>query len=418
MRMNDVALYSGILGIESPWRVTEVRPVLSEGSITIRVEIPASQKLTCPECGDECPRHDHRERRWRHLPTCQYQTIIEAAVPRVRCPKHKVRQIRVPWAEANSSFTALFEVVAIMWLKVASFSAVAKGLDLTWDQVDGIQRRAVRRGLARRARVCPERICVDETSYRTGHDYVTIVSDQKPGEGVVHVSDGNGKDALNSLYSQFTADELAHIEAVSMDMHGPYIWSTVDHLEDPDLKICFDWFHVVQHLTAAVDKTRRAENRELLKVEDRRLVKTKHWWLYRKGGERTSVRAQFKKLKDSALKTAVAWAMKEAAANIRGYKIMGWARRAWTAWIEWALESGSVFMVKVAKMIRYHLIGILNADILRATNARAESINAKIQKIKRMACGYRNKERFKSAIYFHLGNLDMAPATAGSHLRS
>ena len=416
--MNDLALYSGILGIKLPWKVTEVRPELADGLITIRVEIPASEKLSCPECLDECPVHDHRRRRWRHLPTCQYQTIIEAEIPRVRCPKHKVRQVRVPWAEAGSSFTALFEAVVIMWLKEASFSAVAKNLDITWDQVDGIQQRAVRRGLARRAPVCPKRIGVDETSYRKGHDYVTVVSGLGGGDGVLYVSDGHGKDALNGFYSQFKPEQLAGIEAVSMDMHGPFIWSTVDYLKDPELKICFDWFHVVQHLTQAVDKTRRAEHRELLKTDDRRLAKTKYWWLHRKGGERASVRAQFRELKRSALKTALAWAMKEAAANIRGYKVMGWARRAWTIWIEWAMESGSVFMVTVAKMIRYHLIGILNADILKVTNARAESLNAKIQKVKRMACGYRNKERFKNAIYFHLGELDMSPAVPCFHTRS
>jgi len=75
-------------------------------------------------------------------------------------------------------------------------------------------------------------------------------------------------------------------------------------------------------------------------------------------------------------------------------------------------------MVKVAKMIRYHLIGILNADVLGVTNARAESLNAKIQKMKRMACGYRNRERFRNAIYFHLGGLDLSPQTAVTHTRS
>ncbi len=39
-------------------------------------------------------------------------------------------------------------------------------------------------------------------------------------------------------------------------------------------------------------------------------------------------------------------------------------------------------MIKVAKMIRFHLIGILNADVLEVTNARAESLNSKIQRIR------------------------------------
>ena len=44
-----------------------------------------------------------------------------------------------------------------------------------------------------------------------------------------------------------------------------------------------------------------------------------------------------------------------------------------------------------------------------ATKARAEGLNSRIQAIKRRACGYRNRERFRHAIYFHLGGLDLYP---------
>jgi len=82
-----------------------------------------------------------------------------------------------PWAEANSSFTALFEALVISWLKEASVAAVAERMELLWDQVDGIMQRAVRRGLARRGPVAPKRISVDETSFQKRHAYVTVVND-------------------------------------------------------------------------------------------------------------------------------------------------------------------------------------------------------------------------------------------------
>ena len=56
-----------------------------------------------------------------------------------------------------------------------------------------------------------------------------------------------------------------------------------------------------------------------------------------------------------------------------------------------------------------HLEGILTAVVTGASNARAEGFNTMIQKIKRDARGFRNKERFKAAIYFHLGGLDLYP---------
>jgi transposase len=68
-------------------------------------------------------------------------------------------------------------------------------------------------------------------------------------------------------------------------------------------------------------------------------------------------------------------------------------------------------MKRVAATVESHLEGILNAVVLKATNAASESINARIQRVKRMACGFRNRERFRNAIYFHLGGLDLYPAT-------
>ena len=43
------------------------------------------------------------------------------------------------------------------------------------------------------------------------------------------------------------------------------------------------------------------------------------------------------------------------------------------------------------------------------TNATSEGINSKIQTLKLMACGYRNREHYKTAILFHCGGLDLYP---------
>jgi transposase len=42
-------------------------------------------------------------------------------------------------------------------------------------------------------------------------------------------------------------------------------------------------------------------------------------------------------------------------------------------------------------------------------NGHAESIDARIQRIKARACGFRNRERFRAAIYLHCGGLDLRP---------
>jgi transposase len=75
-------------------------------------------------------------------------------------------------------------------------------------------------------------------------------------------------------------------------------------------------------------------------------------------------------------------------------------------------------MVKAAEMVERYLEGILNAVVMKTTNAAAESMNARIKRIKAMACGYRNRERFRNAILFHLGGLDLYPRPASTHTES
>src|SRR5205085_4425672 len=133
-----------------------------------------------------------RERRWRHLDTCQYRTILVAQVPRVECAEHGVKTVRAPWSEPGSPFTALFEALVIDWLRaVASTRRVAKQLGLTWDQVDGVMQRAAARGLERRKLEAPRHVGVDETSFQKRHEYVTVVAETERGV-VHHVADGHG----------------------------------------------------------------------------------------------------------------------------------------------------------------------------------------------------------------------------------
>ena len=85
------------------------------------------------------------------------------------------------------------------------------------------------------------------------------------------------------------------------------------------------------------------------------------------------------------------------------------ARAVGRAWYGWAIRSRLEPIEKVARMVKSHLVGILNAVVSGVTNATAEGgVNSAIQRIK-YARGYRNRGNFRVAIYFHLGGLDLYP---------
>ena len=119
-RMQDRDLYRRILGIEAPWHVESVELKLEAGEVHVHLAHDEMIDWPCGECGAPGKLHDHQgERQWRHLDTCQCQTILHAEPPRSECGEHGVKVVKLPWAEPRSRFTALFEALAIEWLKAA-----------------------------------------------------------------------------------------------------------------------------------------------------------------------------------------------------------------------------------------------------------------------------------------------------------
>jgi len=406
--MRDKELYAQILGIRSPWQVVDVELSSDEGEVKVFVAPKSKTKFTCPTCGLACPGYDKRRRRWRHLDTCQYKTILVAEIPRVKCKEHGVVMTDVPWSDSGSGFTALFEALVIDWLKEASTEAVSRQLKLSWNAIDGIMQRAVKRGLSRRKPLSPKQIGVDETAFKKRHDYVTIVSDQEKGT-VIHVGQDRKKADLKAWYGGLSKNQRAKIESVSMDMWPAYINATLESLPNAEDKIAFDKFHVAKYLGEAVDKVRRQEHKALMKEGYEDLKGSKYNWLYNPANMPRKKKAGFRALRDSNLKTARAWAIKEFAMSLWHYVSSTWARKGWEQWLSWAVRCRLEPIKKVARMIKEHLWGIINAITLNVSNGPAEGLNSRIKMIKVRSRGFRNKERFANAIYFHFGGLDLYP---------
>lgn len=407
--MQDRQLYAQILGVGDPWRVNRVELALEHGAIHVYLEHDAETPWPCPECGRACRLHDHQpERRWRHLDTCQYQTILHAAPPRAACPEHGALVVKLPWAESGSRFTALLERLVIDWLGVASQKAVAEQLGLSWDEVHGIMQRAVQRGLERRQAEAIPRLGVDEKSFRKGQNYFTVVNDLDRSR-VLYVTKGRKREDLDRFWATLTPTQLQSIEAVAMDMWEAYIASVRQHVPEGAGKIVFDKFHIASHLGEAVDKVRRQENSALLQQGDQRLVGTKYQWLRNVVNFTKDAWADFAHLRHSALKTARAWALKETALALFTYRYQKPARDFFHRWYNWAIRSRLAPMAAVARTLKLRLDNILTYLKFGITNAKSEALNAKIQWVKYTARGFRNEKNFIDAIYFHCGGLDLAP---------
>jgi transposase len=411
--MKDTKMFEALLGLEPPWRVRDVDLRLGEGEVVVHVEADR-QRWGCPECDARMHVHDYATRRWRHLDTCQFKTIIEARVPRVKCSEHGTVTVQVPWAEKHSRFTAMFERLAIDMMHDCSIAAASKYLGLSWDETDHIKAKAVKRGLKRKGVVEATAICIDEKNVARGHEYVTVVTKlTKDGRAIVdYIGDGREEKVLDRFWQAHDQATLERIRCVSMDMWKPYINAVEANLPAGKKAISHDPFHIIKNMNEAVDAVRRYEVALLPHEEGKALKGTRYMWLYGFENLPQKWARRIRALKRSQMKTARAWRLKETLRAM--YQCESWAQAEafFKDWYRDAMRSKLEPVKKVARMLKEHLLQVLNFFIHRVTNAYSEGFNSMIQALIKRANGYRTRERLKRDLLFHLGGLDLYPAIA------
>jgi transposase len=388
--------------------VVNVELKMKDKIVEIDVKWPTGHKVKCPECNKSCSIKDHRlERRWRHLDTMQFQTIIKSRVPRADCPKHGAKTLDVPWAGPGSHFTLLFESLAIdVMIAAKSIKEAAKLLGISWDQVHHIQSRAVERGLSRRDLDGIKYVGIDEKSFLKGHKYASLMVDIEGARVLDAVEDRDLKAAEN-LWSKIPEETKNGIKAVAMDMWDAFITSTKNAA--PQADIVHDRFHISKYLGEAVDKIRRSEHKDLMKDGDETLKGAKYLFLKNPENMREEERMRFRQLRRENLKAGRAWSIKEMFSEFWSYTYEGSAEKFFQKWYWWATHSRLKPMADVAKMIKRHIGNIFTYLRHHITNGLMEGFNSKIQSIKANARGYRSFSNYRIAILFNCGKLSLHP---------
>ena len=408
--MQDKELYQQILGLLSPWTVSDVQLDHDSQEIRVRVEHPRGAKFCCPECSAELPCHDHAaERRWRHLDSCQFKTVLIARTPRVKCPEHGVRNATLPWAEKGSRFTIMFERFAIDVLMAAQTVKGAQGiLRTSWDETWHILDKAVERGKSRKCEKAMPRIGIDEKAFRKGQNYITLIYDLD-NSTVEAIADGNDTDSGRDCFSQLSQSQRESVDAIAMDMSAAFVKAAKASIPLAETKIVHDRFHVMKLANEAVDKVRRGEHRRLTQDGDKRLSGTRYLWLTSQENLSDRQKERLDEAYQHELETGKAWAYKEMLRDLWTREDARSATAFFKDWYKRVIHTKLTPLKKVAQAIQERLENVVSFCTHGITNAVAEGINSKIMAIKRRVGGYRNREHFKTAIYFYCGGLSLYP---------
>jgi transposase len=112
------------------------------------------------------------------------------------------------------------------------------------------------------------------------------------------------------------------------------------------------------------------------------------------------------------LKTARAWRIKELWRTFKQCQDVDDAHAFFHKWYVLTMRPKLEPVKKVARTFKAHLAGIVSIFKHGFCNALAEDVNRRIQLLMQKSCGYRNRQRLKIDILFHLGGLNMSPLSA------
>lgn len=395
-------VFEAALGLSGPWYVAGTDFDAAAKTLTIRVDFPAGSRFSIADAEGQHPVHDTLKKRYRHLNFFQHECFLEVRVPRVKLPDGSVRQVEPPWAGKLSGFTLLFEALVLMLCQQMSFAAAARLVGESRHRVAAICERYVELALAQTDLSAVRELAIDETSRARGHDYITLAADV-PTRRVLAVAEGGSAESIARLAAELASRGCAaeQIRSVSIDMSPGFIKGCAEHL--PNARLTFDKFHVIWHANAAVDRTRRNEQRTDPSLKGLR-------WSLLKDRSRLSAAATAE-LNDliarmNTVRTARAWSYKEQLRQILARKQINVVRSMLLHWCTCVRRSKVEPMKEVAAMIRKNFEGIIAWTQTRQTNGFLEALNGLFQAAKRRARGFTRLSTIRTVIFLIAGKLN------------
>lgn len=393
-----------LLDLDENWRVDNVKANYKEKEVDIEVSYIGKQ-AECPSSFELCVIYDHApSRRWRHLDLFDFKTYLVCRLPRIKNNDGKVITIVPPWGSKSSRYTHQFEVKVIdILLATQNQTKAASLMNCSFNQVNRIMHRAVKRGLERRPKdVAFKNLSIDEKSFKKNHKYVTVLSSPLSSV-VIDVCEGRTKKVTKSLLSDVISESNRDkVETISVDMWKAYLESINEVL--PKAKIVHDRFHLVKYLNDAIDKVRRREVKYNEELKNSRYALLKN-----KENLTEKQRIKFESIESANFEVSKAWRIRENFKAIFDSQNINEAVELFWKWGASVLRTNIEEMKKVAKMFNNHLSGVCNAMVETFSNAMAERLNGKIQEIKSRARGYRTFKNFRNAILFFHGGLNLYP---------
>lgn len=233
--------------------------IYEQPSIFVHARPFKRSQCLCPICKQKCVMNGHKmeeESSWRTSNLNGRPVYILYRPQRILCPEHGALNEYIPWADGTSRFTAAFNDEVAWFVCQMSKTAICEYLSINWRTVGNCVKASHARlepDISQRIHDNVRRICVDETSYRKGHKYITVVYDMDKNR-VIWIHENHGYDVFAEFCRLLTPEEREKIEIVAGD--GAAWIDSCKKEFFPNATRCIDFFHVAQWINKALDEVR------------------------------------------------------------------------------------------------------------------------------------------------------------------
>lgn len=397
MPMNDFTTFLGFEG----FKVVDMRLKKRgwRGRVIVSLEREPGSRCRCSGCGEAVDQRTPYRTRWvKHLFLWQHVTFVRFKQYRVICSRCGLKVEALPWLNRYGRVTTLLAALVAELCKVMTNKAVGLLCNLHPGAVKQIDKASLEKAQAERPLDGITVLGIDEIAAGPGQSYLHLVSamDGPRGAELLYIGEGRKEKDLKKFWKWFGPERTTRITHAVMDMWKGFIKSFRAHC--PGIVLIFDKFHILSHLSDALNKVRK---QEFVKAKGRfrgLLTGKKFILLSRQAHVRGKARQALNDLLAFSKKLAKAHLLKESFSHLWSYRSKTWARKFFTAWVKDLRWLRLKSYEKFARMVEKHFDGIIACHDKQIKLGYVEATNLHARNIIRRAYGFRDKEYMKLKI--------------------
>ena len=404
--MEQLNFITNILGIkDNNIIILDYLDAGTHKEIIAKLDYPAPK---CLDCQGQMAKYDfQKESKIPYLECAGYKTLIRLRKRRFRCKVcGKMAVAETSLVKKNHQISTIVnQKITQKLIEKVPMTAIAESLSISTSTVI---RKLKEFEFKSDLNHLPEHMSWDEYSFKKGK--MSFIAQDYDTRKIVAILDGRTQAIIRNHFLRYSRQVRSRVRVITMDMFSPYY--DIARKLFPNAKIVLDRFHIVQHLSRAINRVRI----QIMNQFDRRSHEYKalkcYWELIqqdsRKLSDKRFYRPTFRShLTNKEVLEKLLSYSQELRQHYNLYQLLLFHFQEkqtdhFFSLIDETISSVNPIFQTVLKTFLKDKDKIMNALELPYSNAKLEATNNLIKVIKRNAFGFRNFDNFKTRILIAL----------------